>query len=114
MPTIQETVRDELIRQNLGHYQSHARPVIEALERRERDMCERIITFATSKGLTREEATESLRQIGMTVPQPVRVGSVASASQANAEGGDLAAVLQRITDQLDGLTSFARDNGYSG
>jgi hypothetical protein len=117
MPTISETVRDALIAQHLGQYQSHARPVVQALEDRERLICERIIDAAVAQGMSRDATRTMLTNVGMTPPALVPVGSVASAdaaNQASQDSPDFLALLQRIDSQLSSLTSFARDNGYTG
>ena len=120
--SIAETVNGAPNQAGLGQYQSHARPVVEALNTREQSMAEQLITFATQQGLSEEDASAALRQIGMTLPNPPAIGTVASADAANqtatmeAEGGDnadLGTVLARINATLEDLAGFARQNGWT-
>ncbi len=101
--SIAETVNSALAQNGLSQYQSHARPVVDALNAREAEMSDRLIAFATRQGLSEEDAAVALRQVGMTMPEPPAPGTIASADAANQAGdtgGDLAAVLDRINETL--------------
>ena len=114
--SIAETVNGALAQAGLSQYQSHARPVVDALNEREQNMAEQLIGYATQQGLSEEDAATALRQVGMsmpTPPAPAATGTVASADEAN-QGGDLADVLNRINETLTSLAQFARSNGWRG
>lgn len=115
--SIAETVSSALTQAGLSQYQSHARPVVTALNEREASIAESLIGFATQQGMAEEDAAAALREMGMTMPAPPpTIGTVASASAANqaasGEDGDLAAVLGRINSTLEDLAGFARQNGW--
>ena len=120
--SIQETVNATLQNNGLGSYMSHARPVVDALQGREAEMAETLISFAVQQGMDETAATAAIREVGMYLPPPP-VATIASASAQNqeadprhrAEGGDddaLAATLARINDTLEDLAGFARQNGW--
>lgn len=116
--SIQETVNSALQSNGLGSYMNHARPVVSALQAREADIADSLISFATSQGLGEEDATAALRQTGMFMrevipPTPVP-GTVASADGQNTGDADLAQVLRNINETLTSLSQFARSNGWRG
>jgi|SRR5215468_6582230 len=118
--SIDDVIGSEMRDRGLGTYAVQARPIIEVLLERERRLSEAIIDFAVAEGMEEQAARDSLRGLGMEVrsQQPVAVmtGTVASAAAANAENPDdpVAVALARINQTLDGLTQFARANGYRG
>jgi hypothetical protein len=115
--SIAETVNGALTQAGLAQYQSHARPVVDALNAREADLAEQLIGYATREGMSEEAATAALRQAGMFIREPAPTGTIASADAANRDGdsgGDLAAVLDRINETLTSLAQFARSNGWRG
>ena len=122
--SINDTVRDQLSSHGLGQYQSQVRPIVDTLVQREAAIAGEIITYAASQGLHPDEARRMLSDLGMHVPalEPVSVmtgsstpqpGTVASAEAAN-NPVTTDELLARISQQLDGLTAFARENGYQG
>jgi hypothetical protein len=126
-PSITQTVEQALVSTGLSSYRNAAQPIITRLEERERRLSQEIITFATGEGMSLDTARQQLTALGMAVPmlQPVStmtgtapeapppVGSVASADAQN-NPPSTEDLLARIAQQLDGLTQFARDNGYQG
>ena len=119
--SIQETVNGTLQANGLGSYMSHARPVVDALQGREAEMAETLISFAVQQGMDETAATAALREVGMYLPPPP-VATLASADAQNQENADprhraegendLAATLARINDTLEDLAGFARQNGW--
>ena len=121
--SIAETVNSTLTANGLASYMGHARPVVDALQGRESEIAESLISFAVSQGLSETAATAAVREVGLYLPPPP-VATLASADAQNqaaseeprhrAEGGDdtLAATLARINDTLEDLAGFARQNGW--
>ena len=116
--TISETVQNALTQNGLSQYASHARPVVDALTQREQEMAEALIGYATQQGMSEEDAAQACRSVGMHLPVPPPVATLASAEAQNqqAVGGtddaSLAATLSRINDTLEDLAGFARQNGW--
>jgi len=70
MSTIRDVVRTSMGNLGMGQYLGDAEPVIKDLEGRESEAVGRLVTFAESKGLGRNEATIAIEDAGFTVPQP--------------------------------------------
>lgn len=127
--TIEQTCATALNAAGLGSYISQARPVVTRLVEREENLARDLITWAGQHGLPEDQARQMLHAYGMHVPQLVSVqtfsgdapqqaappvGTVASAQQQNEGTDPLAQTLARIEQTLNGLTQFARENGYQG
>jgi hypothetical protein len=117
--TINDTVQGALSQAGLGSYGSQARPVVDALVAREQEMADALIGYATQQGMREEDAAAACRQVGMHLPTPAPVATIASAAQQNqqaeaptGEAPDLATTLARINDTLEDLAGFARQNGW--
>lgn len=76
MSSIQETVESALREAGLTEYISRAKPVITALEEREYDITEQLVSYAAGHGLPTDEAREALGMRGlMSRPAPQVVAS---------------------------------------
>lgn len=113
--SINDTIQRALQEAGYGSYFSYARPVVEALTRRETDLSEKLIDYAVDAGADADEVKAYLREIGMAVtPDPTPEPEVD-------ESDDEDSVLARIDERLatlaatvESLSRFARDNGYRG
>ena len=111
--TIEATIEGALRTAGLSSYQRQAQPVITALVEREQGMAEKLVTYAIDNGASEEEVTQMLKDLGMSVKDPEPETVEAPAAEANGQT-DVAAALANIQQTLEGLTSFARANGYRG
>jgi hypothetical protein len=107
--TIQETVATALRNSGREGYLSYAQPVIAALEDRERGMAEALMAFGADQDLDEDTVRDTLAEAGMTLPEPEpEPEQVATNGQG---GGDVAALLSRISERLDTLEGVARSRG---
>lgn len=109
--TIEATIEGALRTAGLSTYQRQAQPVIQALVEREQAIAERLLDYAQDNGASTDEVTAMLTDLGMSLKpeEPETVEAPASNGQ-----GDVAAALANIQRTLEGLTQFARANGYRG
>lgn len=75
-PTIRETVASSMDRAGISGYATYADPVIADLTEREHQICDNLIEFATSQGLSQDAAEAALSEAGLSVrpapePEPV-------------------------------------------
>lgn len=107
--TINDTIRAELERAGYGSYVRYADTVILALEQREVEISQKLLTYAVEAGISQEQAEQYLHVAGLTVPGE-------DDSDVDEERGEGLTQLERIVGQLaqqvDSLTAFARRNGY--
>jgi vacuolar-type H+-ATPase subunit I/STV1 len=112
--SIEQAIRTALNGRGMGSYfDQYARPVVVALNARETDLSERLVDYAVDAGGDAAEVRAYLREIGMAVADEPE-------DEADDEDGSdesntrIASTLERIERTLEGLTSFARANGYRG
>lgn len=113
MSTIEETVNNALRARGLDSYSQYARPVIEVLQDREREITTSLIAFAEERDVDPDDVRVMLAQTGLTMP------SEPEPEVQQQEGADgTAAILSRIEQtltqtvaRLDGLESVARRRG---
>lgn len=113
--SISATVQAALQNAGYGSYMTYARPVVEALDTREREIASLLIDYAVDAGADADEVKAYLREIGMAVtpdPEP---------EVEDDESDDEDSVLARIDERLatlaatvESLSQFARNNGYRG
>jgi hypothetical protein len=109
--TIEATIEGALRTAGLSTYQRQAQPVIQALVEREQAIAERLLDYATDNGASTDEVAAMLADLGMSLkPEEPETEEVAEP----AEQGDVATALANIQRTLEGLTQFARANGYRG
>lgn len=107
MSTIRETVAAALRNSGREGYLSYAQPVIAALENREREIAEALLAFVIDQDQDDDAVRDTLAEAGMTLPEPEP-----EEEQAATNGqGDVAALLSRINERLDGLEQVARSRG---
>jgi hypothetical protein len=114
--SIEQTVSQYLNGNGLGGYANRVQPVVDNLIARERDMSEKLITYAVDQGANESEVRSYLEQIGMTVPsaEPFILDDDEEEEEAPSGDSDTSSKLDAIMARLDSLTAFARRNGYSG
>lgn len=112
--TIEETIRTALTSSGYGSYTAYARPVVEALTERERELSDKLLDYATDLGADGAEVRTRLTELGM------EVSPVEPELDDDDEGGDSSAMdrieqkLTALIGTVDGLSEFARANGYRG
>lgn len=98
MSSIRETVQQRLGEAGLSGYTRQAEPVIVALEDREAEISAELVTFASDNGLSKNQATDLLTGLGMTVK---------AEANGNAENADaistIESTLREIQEQLRNL-----------
>jgi hypothetical protein len=105
------TISDAMRRNGLTSYTRQAEPVIVAVEQREGEIANRLLSFATSRGLSEAEARRALTGAGLSVPPPAPAPTTAA---ANGDANSAAAALGRIEATMNSLVSFARRHGFNG
>lgn len=109
--TIESTVETSLRTAGYSTYLRQAQPVVDALVAREQAICEKLLDFASENGAETDEVTELLTSLGLSLkpeePETVPAGFAG-------EQTDVATALASIQRSLEGLTAFARQNGYRG
>lgn len=106
-PTIRETVARGMQEHGLtgSQYMTYADPVIADLTEREHQICDNLIEFATSQGLSQDAAEAALSEAGLSVrpaPAPEPVG-------ADDDSNDLLTrLLHEMKDLVDRVESALR------
>lgn len=115
--SIAQTVRSAMNGRGQGsYYDSYATPVVAALVDRETELSERLIDYAVDAGASAAEVRDYLRQIGMAVAadaEPEEEEEPDNDEDTSALGR-IEQTLNRLATRIDGLTDFARRNGYRG
>jgi len=115
-PTIRDTIQGELEAQGLGHYLTHATPVVGQLVAREQGISERLLMAAEDMGMDVEQVKDALRDAGLEVtpdPEPEPEFDDLSEDEETAES-KLVGLVSSLSSQVERLVEFARRNGYSG
>ena len=114
--SIEDTIRTTLEQAGYGSYMRQAAPVVTALVEREKALASTLVDYAVDQGDADEDEIKSyLREVGMTLADdPAPEAEESTEEPAGAGDPSIAAALQEIKSTLDGLTSFARANGYRG
>ncbi len=68
MSNLRDTVLATMKSRGLDSYTSQAEPVISALEIREAEIVDNLVSFATENGLSRDQAMRALADCGLSVP----------------------------------------------
>jgi hypothetical protein len=68
MSDIRDTVLSSMKANGLGGYEGQAGPVIRALETREAEIVDNLVSFATENGLSRDQAYRALVDCGLSAP----------------------------------------------
>lgn len=117
MTTINDTVNQAMNTAGLSGYTQHVAPVVTALVDREQRIVGSIIEVAQQSDLDVSAVRQTLANAGLHMPaEPVAqqpLDAVGVNVPAGTEG-DLARVLARIDQTLNGLVGFARNHGYNG
>jgi len=118
--SISDTIQQALQTAGYGSYMSYARLVIEALESREKAIASQLIDYAVDNDASEEEVRTYIAETGMSVPDPEVEEEETEDEESTEESSDTGAMgrieqlLTNLTGQVDGLTQFARNNGYRG
>jgi hypothetical protein len=116
--SISDTIQQALQQAGYGSYVSYARPVVEALEAREKEIASQLIDYAIDYDASEEEVRTYIAETGMAVPDPVVEDE--EDEEDEPESADTGAIgrverlLTSLTERIDSLTEFARTNGYRG
>lgn len=102
MTSIQETVDQTLSTAGLSGYARQAQPVVDALTKREQDIANELIRFATDQGLSRADAIAACEEAGLTVYSgtPDAEGS----GDMDQKIEDLRADVRSLVERLDNMT----------
>jgi hypothetical protein len=95
--TIRETVETVMHERGLGHYLSHAEPVIEALTEREYGITDSLRESAAAIGIDAAEVEDAIADSGLAV-RPV-------AQPEAIEGGDVQQQIASLAEDLRTLAS---------
>lgn len=113
--TIEETVRTTLNERGQSGYMDYARPVVEKLTERERDISEQLLTIASDLGADPDDIKAQLSNLGMAVPvDPMPEDDEPELTLDDDAIEEIRQSLRTITGQITSLTTFARRNGYTG
>jgi hypothetical protein len=104
MSTIENIVTTELRNAGLGNYTRQAAPVINALKAHEELVISRAREKMGELGLDEARQQDVLTYIGL-VP-------AVDPAQAQAQAGSNDPRLDRLIEQVETLTQFARENGF--
>lgn len=112
--SIEQTVEQALQANGLSGYQSQARPVVDALVRRETNIVENLIGTVVEKGLPREEAVRLFQGAGMALPQAITqdTGFPQSGSQAQPVQAQATQQPLDTVTRIQMLEQFAASQGY--
>lgn len=117
--TISETINNALDQRGLSSYKAQARPIVEQLTQREREISDQLLSYASDLGADTTEVKERLRELGMEVtPDPEEEFLLEEDDEVEDTTADTPAIarieqaLARLTTNIESLTEFARRNGY--
>lgn len=113
MSTISETINTALPSE-ARRYSNYVEPVVTALEEREHEIAETLITVATDRGLSASEAKAVVEGAGLTLrPEPEPEPEPEPVAEQG--GQDIASIVrQAVAEATRPLVEFARSHGYRG
>lgn len=125
MTTINDTVNSALRERGYGSYVSAAQPIIDVLTDRERQISDQLLSYAQDMGADPSDVREKLAELGMVVSPNAIVEDDDDDDDMSAEPSHLdeteptaieriELLLNGMAERLNGLTAFARQNGYRG
>jgi hypothetical protein len=117
MASIEGTITTSLRNSGQLDYLSYARPVIAALEDREREISRQLIEYAVDRaGMDEDTVLSYLAGVGMEVSSRGVTPEMPADPFVDQPltGQHLAETLTRLAQQVDQLTAFARRNGFRG
>jgi hypothetical protein len=118
MTSIEETIRASLTQHGYDSpaVLEYAVPVITALENRERRITTTLLAYATAEGFNVEAVRQALDNAGLVVPRTGVTPGMPDDPFVDQPltGQHLAETLERLSRQIDSLTTFARANGFRG
>jgi hypothetical protein len=116
--TIQDTVANALNERGMSSYVQSARPVVDLLKARERDLAEALLSYATDLGADSDEVRAELSKLGMEVPDAEPEDDEDDDDEwtderINAEYKSIKDMLDSLRSDVEALKTAARRNGIT-
>lgn len=113
MSNVREVVIEAMQEHGMAGYVNQAGPVLDVLVERDSDIADSLIEAGVGLGAPEERVRSLMIEVGL-LPAPL-VAVSSNGNTESAEGGDdVMGMLRSIQSSIEGLTTFARANGYRG